>query len=115
MSDNITFERLCNLKEEKNVRIEEISKATNIGKNTLTNYFTKAESVEKMTMTNLFSLARFFNVSGEYLCGGTDIKSWVFICPDGEKFTPADPVYDYACREFVEHLKGKGYVVEGIK
>lgn len=98
MSKDITFERLCKLKEETGAKIEEISEATKIGKYTLKNYFTKEESIEKMFMTNLYLLAQYFHVTTEYLMGDTDVRNHVFVCPDGYKFTPEDPVYHFACK-----------------
>lgn len=116
MSTAIAFERLKKLKEEKGVTIDKIAEATKIGKYTLKNYFTKEEAVGKMTTTNIYRLSQFFNVSVDYLMGFSDVKNRIFICPDGDKFIPNDPVYHFACQEFVEYLvKNKGYSIEEIK
>jgi transcriptional regulator with XRE-family HTH domain len=112
---HVTFERLNKLKEEKQATIPEIAEATKIGIYTLKNYFTKEESIKKMSTTNLYLIAKYFGVTVEYLMGSSDVKSRIFICPDGDRFTPTDPVYHFACEEFVEYLKNKGFVVEEIK
>jgi len=113
---NITFERLCKLKEESGVKIEEISEATNIGKYTLKNYFTKEESMDKISMTNLYVLAHFFHVTTAYLFGESYVRNHIFVCPDGEEFIPNDPVYHFACQEFVEFLtKNKGFKIKDVK
>jgi len=116
MSVTIAFERLKKLKEEKGVSIKEISEATKINRYTLKRYFTEEEAVDKMTTTNIYRLSHFFNVSVDYLMGFSDVRNRIFICPDGDRFIPNDPVYHFACQEFVEYLvKNKGYGIEEIK
>lgn len=115
MSTNITFERMCKLKEESGAKIEEISESTKIGKYTLKNYFTKEESIDKMNMTNFYMLAQYFHVTTEYLMGDTDVRNHIFVCPDGDKFIPSNPVYHFACQEFVKYLvENKGFKIEDV-
>ena len=121
MSTAIAFERLKKLKEEKGVTIKEISEATKINKYTLKKYFTKEESLESMKLKNTYLLCKYFGVPAEYLMGISDIRDWIFVCPDGEQFVPTYsqailPSYSDACKEFVEYLvKNKSYSIKEIK
>lgn len=64
-------ERLKELREEMDLKQEEVANKLNIGRSTYANY---ESNRAEPSISVLVDLANFYNVSIDFLCGNTDIK-----------------------------------------
>ena len=69
MENNIFGKRLKELRLEKNLSQKDLSKNINVGKSIISAWET---GLSDPTLTNLISMAKFFDVSIDYLAGLTD-------------------------------------------
>lgn len=65
-------ERIKNLCEERNMKIANMCRATNIPTGTLSDL--KSGRTKSLSAVNLSKIANYFDVSVDYLLGNTDIK-----------------------------------------